>query len=73
MKEGSEAYQAGLRDGQTVIRSGAINPNDPDHAIEMTVLDSGMPNHIRYLPHGTGPEIDQYEMNSASCPDTALR
>jgi predicted metalloprotease with PDZ domain len=77
VKPGSEAYKAGLRDGQTVIKSGAIDPNDPDHAIEMTVLDSGMPKRIRYLPHGVESEIDQYEMKAASngqpCPDTFLQ
>jgi predicted metalloprotease with PDZ domain len=76
VKEGSEAYKAGVRNGQTVIKSGTIDPNDPNHAIEMTVLDVGIPKHIRYLPHGGKSEIDQYEMNMESngqqCRDAAL-
>ena len=76
VKEGSEAYKAGVRNGQTVIKSDTIDPNDPAHAIEMTVLDVGIPKHIRYLPHGGKSEIDQYEMNMESngqqCRGTAL-
>ncbi len=77
VKDGSEAYQAGLRDGQTVLRSGTIDPNDPDHAIDMTVLNSGMPKKVHYLPHGTQSEIDQYEikpqLNIEQCRDAGLR
>jgi predicted metalloprotease with PDZ domain len=77
VKAGSEAYKAGLRDGQTVLRSGAIDPNEPDHAIEMTVVDSGIPKKVRYLPHGIQSEVDQYEtkpqLNSEQCPDAVLR
>jgi predicted metalloprotease with PDZ domain len=64
MKVDSEAYKAGLRDGQTVVRSTAIDPNDPDRAIDMTVFDSGMPKKIHYLPHGSQSEIDQYELKA---------
>jgi len=77
VKEGSEAFRAGLRDGQTVVQSTAIDPNDADHAIEMTVLDSGLPKRVRYLPHGTQSEVDQYEIqagsNTQQCPNTVLR
>jgi predicted metalloprotease with PDZ domain len=77
VKEGSEAYKAGLKDGQTLLRSGAIDPNDPDHPIDMTVLDSGMPKRVYYLPHGSQSEIDQYEikpqLNGEPCRDAALR
>jgi predicted metalloprotease with PDZ domain len=77
VKEGSEAFKAGLRDGQTVVQSTAIDPNDADHAIEMTVLDSGLPKRVRYLPHGTQSEVDQYEIqagwNTQQCPNTVLR
>src|SRR5258708_6101620 len=64
VEEGSEAFKAGLREGQTVLRSTAIDPNDADHAIEMTVLESGMPKRVRYLPHGTQSEVDQYEIQA---------
>jgi len=77
VKEDSEAYKAGLRDGQTVVRSTPIDPNDPDHPIDMTVLDSGMPKKVHYLPQGSQSEIDQYEIkpqqNSEQCRDAALR
>jgi len=77
VKDGSEAFKAGLRDGQTVLRSTAIDPNDSDHAIEMTVLESGMPKRVRYLPHGAQYEVDQYEIqpewNTHQCPNTVLR
>jgi predicted metalloprotease with PDZ domain len=61
VKQESEAYKAGLRDGQTVTRSSTIDPNDPNQAIEMTVIDSGLPKRIRYFPRSDSSDIDQYE------------
>ncbi len=71
VKEESEAYKAGLRNGQTVIRSSAINPNDTNQFVEMTVAESGQPKLVRYYPRVKGPEVDQYELipnaNNPSC------
>lgn len=57
----SEAYKAGLRDGQVVLRSTAINPNDTNQAVEMTLIDSGQTKSVRYFPRKTTTEIDQYQ------------
>jgi len=62
VKQESQAYKAGLRDGQSVLRSSAINPNDPNQAVEMAVIESGQPKVVRYYPRGTASEIDQYEL-----------
>lgn len=61
VRQESEAYKAGLRDGQTVTRSSTIDPNNPNQPIEMTVVDSGIPKRIRYFPQGDSLDIDQYE------------
>src|SRR5579871_57637 len=72
----SEAYKAGLRDGQLVTRSSAINPNDPNQAVEMTVLDSGASKRVHYFPRGSVSEIDQYEFFPGTehrCEGSSLR
>jgi predicted metalloprotease with PDZ domain len=66
VRQESEAYKAGLRDGQIVTRSSAIDPNDPNQAIEMTVVDTGLPKRIRYFPRGAASEIDQYEFTAGT-------
>lgn len=66
VRQESEAYKAGLRDGQVVTRSSAINPNDPDQAIEMTVLDSGVQKRVRYFPRTAASETDQYEFTAGA-------
>lgn len=74
VKPNSAAFKAGLRDGQIIMRSGAIDPNDPEHEIVMTVLDHGRPSTIQYLPHGNSLEVDQYELKPQfheQCPGIA--
>jgi len=61
VKQESEAHKAGLRNGQLVTRSSSIDPNNPNQAIEMTVLDAGMSKRVRYFPRTAALEIDQYE------------
>lgn len=64
VKQESEAYKAGLRNGQIVTRSSAIDPNDPNQAVEMTVIEPGWSKGIRYFPRSAASEIDQYQFSA---------
>lgn len=66
VNETSEAYKAGLRDGQAVLGSSTINPNDPNQQIEITVAGAGGSQTVRYYPRGSATEVDQYEPVSSS-------
>ena len=66
VEEGSEAYKAGLRDGQTVLRSSVINPNDANQLVEMSVVDSGQLKRIRYFPREPASQIDQYQFTGGT-------
>jgi predicted metalloprotease with PDZ domain len=65
VEQGSEAYKAGLRDGQSVLRSSGINPNDANQAVEISVVDSGQLKQIRYFPRESVSQIDQYQFTEA--------
>ena len=39
-------------------------PNDPNKAVEMALVDSGLPKRVRYFPRGTALEIEQYEFTA---------
>jgi len=68
----SEAFRAGLRDGQSVLQTSGINPNDANQAIEINVLDSGQPKRIRYFPRGSAAQVDQYRFTSETGPHCEL-
>ena len=60
VREGGPAYQAGLRDGQIVIRNSTINPNDPNQAIELTLTEQMGTKTVTYLPRTSGSDVDQF-------------
>lgn len=50
VKEGSAAYQAGLRDGQTVVRRSGISLGDATKQIEITIKDGEGERIVKYYP-----------------------
>jgi predicted metalloprotease with PDZ domain len=69
VKPASEAYGAGLRDGQIVLRNSAINPNDPNQAVEIDVATQEGRKAVRYLPRTVGAVVDQYQSNTPTGTD----
>lgn len=65
IKEGSAAYRAGLRNGQSVVRRSAINIGDATKPVEITIKDGEGERTINYYPTGEKTvSVPQFKLHS---------
>lgn len=63
VEEGSAAFQAGLRNGQIVVKRSAIYPGDATKQIEITIKDSEGEIAIKYYPASRNTvSVPEYKM-----------
>lgn len=62
VREGSPAYEAGLRNGQRVAGYSAHFGN-ANHPVEVTIKEDGGPRKVEYLPRGPGIETPRFYVN----------
>ena len=63
VKPDSEAFKAGLRDGQQVVRL-SVSWDDPSKLVKITVRGAGGDHAYEYYPKGPSLEIQQYYLKS---------
>ena len=65
VRRDSEAFKAGLRDGQQIIVS-SIYWNDPSKPVELTVQTAAGNRSFEYYPRGSESAVPQYHLDAAA-------
>jgi predicted metalloprotease with PDZ domain len=69
VKPGSEAFKAGLRDGQKIIRT-SVTWNDTSKLIKLTVRAADGDHPFEYYPRGPLRNIPQFHLDQSYSPNT---
>jgi predicted metalloprotease with PDZ domain len=67
VKPDSEAFKAGIRDGQRIVRV-SVSWNDPSKPVKLTIRAANGDHGYEYYPRGPAREIHQYHLDSNCFP-----